>query len=107
MWCLQCNVLQTMRSQPCSSSTCWSGRERQGIIRCNGDFNTVAIGIAKPEGITQIRVAIAFLQCEFYTSQVEASGKCSEFSIGVNLEGQVVKTCTLEGGTAIACAGSC
>src|SRR6266566_6541567 len=102
MWSLQRYMLQAVRTRPCSSSSYYGGRRYQRIIRGNRDFNAVPVGIAKPERITHLRIAIALFQLDFNTGQVKASGKRSEFSICINLEGQVMKVGALKRVTSIA-----
>src|SRR5690348_2941586 len=102
---LQRYMLQAVRTQPCSLPSCNCRRERQDIVSGDGDFNAVPVGITKPEGIAHLSLAVTLFQLDFNTCQIEAGGKCSEFGICIDLEGQVMQMRTLKRVASIARVG--
>src|SRR5712692_2962642 len=96
-----------MRTEPHTPPACRRGRTGEGFVRGDGDFDTVPIGIAKPEGIAHLRVAITFRQYEFNPCLFEAGCQGCEFGIGIKLESQVMKPGALEGAAPIADTGPC
>src|SRR5256885_17213565 len=100
-------MLQALRAEPRPSSAGGDGRVGQGAVGRHRDFNAVSVGIAEPEGITELGIAVSFCKREFNARLVEASRQRGQFSIVVELESQLVQSSRLGGVSSIARAGPC
>src|SRR2546430_17694682 len=95
-------MLQALRAEPRPSPAGKDGRVGQGAVGRHRDFNAVSVGIAEPEGITELGIAVSFCKREFNARLVEAGRQRGQCSIVGEVARQVVHARTRGGGSSIA-----
>src|SRR5215831_4434318 len=78
----------------------------QSVIRSNRYLDAIAVGVAKPECITCLDIAITLSKGQLNIGLLETSCQRGKISVGIKLESQVVESRLLRRGARAGSGGS-